>query len=197
LEAEGYRVLEARDAAQALELLRRHEGVLHLLLTDIVLPRMNGPELAARARMVRPALRVVYMSAHLADPVVEEQVERQETLLPKPFSSATLKSTVEKALGERRQWKRVPFHTVVRCVWRRNLLNFNSLDLSVGGMWLRGVQTPPTGVNLALDFPLQGMLVIAVGGVVRRRADGFAVSFINMTDAQRGLIEDYTAQSQP
>jgi two-component system cell cycle sensor histidine kinase/response regulator CckA len=62
LSAQGYRVLDASDGPGALEVANRHSGRIHLLLTDILMPGMNGGELARRLLQVRPGMRVVFMS---------------------------------------------------------------------------------------------------------------------------------------
>ena len=64
LEMNGYVVLEAQSATHALELGETHPGAIDLLITDVVMPRMSGPELARRLRARRPALRVLCMSGY-------------------------------------------------------------------------------------------------------------------------------------
>ena len=60
----GYAVLEARDGAEALRLAENYGGPIHLLLTDVVMPNLGGPDLAARLSASRPGLRVIYMSGY-------------------------------------------------------------------------------------------------------------------------------------
>jgi CheY-like chemotaxis protein len=64
LERYGYRILEAREGAEALAIAQRYEGDLDLVLTDLVMPRMGGIELAARLREERPEIRLLFMSGH-------------------------------------------------------------------------------------------------------------------------------------
>jgi CheY-like chemotaxis protein len=64
LEMNGYTVLEARDAADAVRLGEVHPGPIDLLITDVVMPWMSGPELAARLRARRPVLKVLCMSGY-------------------------------------------------------------------------------------------------------------------------------------
>ncbi|MBK6660133.1 MAG: response regulator [Proteobacteria bacterium] len=93
LEHQGYRVMEAADGVEALDLAARHAGVIDLLLTDVVMPRMKGPELAAKLTAARPGVRVLFMSGHS---------ERGGTPLPdvmiKPFRPETLAKRVRDAL---------------------------------------------------------------------------------------------------
>ena len=62
LEKQGYRVIEAADGAVAMQIAVAHEGVIHLLLTDVIMPGMNGRELAQRISEIRPNVKVLYMS---------------------------------------------------------------------------------------------------------------------------------------
>src|SRR5215471_13692939 len=65
----GYRVLSASHGNQALEIAQTHPGSIHLLLTDVIMPGMSGPELAARLLDIRPETKVVYVSGY-AEPVL-------------------------------------------------------------------------------------------------------------------------------
>src|SRR5205814_9836932 len=69
LESAGYVVLEALDGASALEKAASHPGSVHLLLTDLVLPGIDGVALAQRLRVAGPGVRVLYMSGQLGDTV--------------------------------------------------------------------------------------------------------------------------------
>ena len=90
LRRSGYTVLEARDGVEAERVATAHKGDIDVLLTDIVMPGMRGPELATRLRAVRPLLRVVYMSG-FPDTEPLADVERGETaFLAKPFVRAAL-----------------------------------------------------------------------------------------------------------
>lgn len=85
LEPLGYQVLTAGSPGEALLLGDRHPGPIHVLLTDVVMPEMGGPELARRLAARRPTLRVVYMSGY-----GEEVATAGSTWLPKPFSAGGL-----------------------------------------------------------------------------------------------------------
>lgn len=95
----GYTVLSAPTAARALEILESAEPAPDLLLTDIVLPELDGADLAARARHARPSLKVLYMSGYTDDAVVRRGVQtRTAQFLGKPFTHAELAQKVRAAL---------------------------------------------------------------------------------------------------
>src|SRR5439155_17662535 len=84
----GYTVLAAGDGEEALEVARTHAGAIQLLLTDVVLPRMSGREVARRLDTHRPGLPVLYMSGHTEDAIVERGVlEPGLDFLPKPYTA--------------------------------------------------------------------------------------------------------------
>ncbi|MBM4132523.1 MAG: PAS domain S-box protein [Nitrospira sp.] len=87
LRTKGYQVLEAEGGQEALDLCRRHEGPIHLLLTDVVMPRIGGRELAERLSALRPDMRVLYMSGYTDDAIVRHGVEESDTVfIQKPFT---------------------------------------------------------------------------------------------------------------
>ena len=93
----GYRVLVAPDGEAALEVARRHRGRLGLLITDIVMPRLDGGDLAQRLVLERPGLRVLYMSGHGLDVVARRGVG-PEAVLEKPFTTRALSLRVRETL---------------------------------------------------------------------------------------------------
>jgi CheY-like chemotaxis protein len=101
LERWGYTVLVARDGQEALARATAYPGPIDLLVTDVVLPGMNGRELAERLRAARPALRVLYASGYTDDAVVRHGVREGTPFLQKPFTFASLQRTVQAALGMR------------------------------------------------------------------------------------------------
>jgi len=101
----GYRVLSAMGAAQALALAEQHLHDIDLLVTDVVMPKMRGPELAARLRALRPTLPVVFMSGFIGDAIQDGTLDATD-LLEKPFGSDALLARVEAALS--RSNKRAP-----------------------------------------------------------------------------------------
>jgi PAS domain S-box-containing protein len=101
LRANGYRVLEAADPSTALRLAREQARPADLLLTDIVLPGMNGPVLAERLVARWPALKVLYMSGY-ADEAIERQgaLPTGGVLLEKPFTARQLADRVRQAISK-------------------------------------------------------------------------------------------------
>ena len=89
----GYRVLEARDGADGLRRSQEHGGEIHLLLTDVVMPEMTGPELARHLSAQRPTTRVLFMTGY-----TEQDPTGAAALLHKPFSSSTLLGHVRRLL---------------------------------------------------------------------------------------------------
>jgi len=101
LSRKGYTVLVAESATAALRHCSRHDGAIDLLLTDVVLPRMAGPEVARRARQIRPGLRVLYMSGFTDETLTQHGLSSLEPdLLSKPFSSATVLARVRQRLDD-------------------------------------------------------------------------------------------------
>ncbi|HEX9348948.1 MAG TPA: response regulator, partial [Gemmatimonadales bacterium] len=99
LQRQGYRVLEASDGEDALHLAARHQGTIDLVLTDVVMPRAGGRELAERLLAVRPDTRVLYMSGYTDDSVVRHGIlEGGVAYLQKPFSPEGLARKVREVL---------------------------------------------------------------------------------------------------
>ena len=100
LEREGYTVLTATDAESATALADRHPGHIHLLITDVHLPRVSGRELAARLGIHRPAIKVLYVSGTADGSLARHRMLEPGTVfLEKPFSLDRLLRAVRRALG--------------------------------------------------------------------------------------------------
>ena len=95
----GYRVLAARNPEEALRLARRHEKSLHLLISDMVLPGMNGRDLVRAIRSLRPRLKALFISGYSPDAIAEQGLSADEApLLQKPFSIKSLAEKVREVL---------------------------------------------------------------------------------------------------
>jgi PAS domain S-box-containing protein len=102
LEGAGYTVLEGRHGAEALQIGESHPGPIDLVLTDVVMPTMNGRELATQVVAARPQIRTVYMSGYTDDAVVRHGVLGEEvSFLQKPFTEAALAKKLREVLDGR------------------------------------------------------------------------------------------------
>jgi len=101
LERLGYVVLEAHRPHEALLIAERHHGPIHLMLTDVVMPELNGHRLAQCVSSERPAMKILYMSGYTDDAIVRHGVLEPGThFLQKPFSSQALADKVRAVLDE-------------------------------------------------------------------------------------------------
>jgi CheY-like chemotaxis protein len=101
LENQGYTVLEAADGAAAVQICVAHQGIIHLLLTDVIMPGMNGRELAQRVSEIRPNMRVLYMSGYTENAIGHNgTLDAGITLLQKPFTLHALKAKVREVLDQ-------------------------------------------------------------------------------------------------
>jgi CheY-like chemotaxis protein len=99
LENLGYGVLAATNPIEAVQLAEEFDGEIHLLLTDVVMPEMNGREMAERLRSFYPDLRVLFMSGYTADVIAHRGVlDDGVNFIQKPFSNQALGSKVREAL---------------------------------------------------------------------------------------------------
>ena len=98
LERQGYTVLVAENGAAALDVVARDPRPIHVLLTDIVMPGMNGRDLAAAIRKRRPSIKVIFTSGYAADVPTELGTEGGPVFLPKPFTEQTLTAKLCEAL---------------------------------------------------------------------------------------------------
>jgi CheY-like chemotaxis protein len=99
----GYTVLAAGDGLEALALVEAHPGPIDLVVTDVIMPRMSGPALAARLRARDPGVRLLYVSGYTADQLRSQpDLGKDATLLPKPFTSDGLLRKVREVLDRPR-----------------------------------------------------------------------------------------------
>jgi PAS domain S-box-containing protein len=98
LQQHGYTVLHAGNGREALEISQRYKGLIHLLITDVVMPELGGRELAQQLKGLRPRTRVLFTSGYLDHAVNEKPAEPQSVVLQKPFALNTLANTIREIL---------------------------------------------------------------------------------------------------
>jgi PAS domain S-box-containing protein len=101
LRSYGYRVLEAANPGEALLHCERYAGPIHLMVTDVVMPRLTGPELAGRVKPLRPSMEVLFMSGY-SERAITDRLELGGSYLSKPFSPEALATKVRGVLGSPR-----------------------------------------------------------------------------------------------
>ncbi len=103
----GYQVLEAEDGEQALRVAEDHQGAIHVLLTDIMMPGINGKELADRFVVVRPDTKPIFMSGRAAEVISDAGVLIPvDAFLAKPFTVERLLNKVRERLEYRSPFSR-------------------------------------------------------------------------------------------
>jgi two-component system, cell cycle sensor histidine kinase and response regulator CckA len=95
----GYHVLEAPSSPEAVLMCAQHDGTIHLLLTDVVMPQLSGPALARQAQAHRAGLKVLFMSGHIDDALLRRGIRDEGVpFLPKPFTPDALVRKVREVL---------------------------------------------------------------------------------------------------
>jgi|GEM_PF-572603 len=101
LERQGFTVLVAENGQAALAILERHDGPLHLLLTDVVMPEVNGRDLFAKAAERHPGLKVLYMSGYTDNVIAHRGIlDKNVAFIQKPFSVNALAAKVREVLDQ-------------------------------------------------------------------------------------------------
>jgi CheY-like chemotaxis protein len=101
LQRQGFRVLEARHGVDALDLSAQHQGPIHLVLTDVVMPEMGGLELARRLKPLYPQAKFLYLSGYAENAPLQQHLEGQEIyFMQKPFETIGLLQRVRQLLDE-------------------------------------------------------------------------------------------------
>ena len=95
----GYRVLDAASAGDAILIAEQHPGPIHLMLTDVIMPRMNGCDLGRRLASFRPEMHVLYMSGYPGDAIAERGVFETGVCIAKPFTPERLAQKIRAVLG--------------------------------------------------------------------------------------------------
>jgi two-component system cell cycle sensor histidine kinase/response regulator CckA len=99
LEREGYSIVAAANAAEGIRLAASHNGAIDLIVADLMMPGMNGPEMVKELLARRPNARVLYLSGYPDDAVSREGLEQGANFLQKPFGAGAFIQSVRDALG--------------------------------------------------------------------------------------------------
>jgi PAS domain S-box-containing protein len=103
LESQGYTVLIARNGEEALQIFQKHRGPIHLLVSDLVMPKMSGHQLAERLVSLQPNIKILYISGYADDTIVRHGVLETDTaFVQKPFSLTILARKVREVLDQQR-----------------------------------------------------------------------------------------------
>jgi two-component system, cell cycle sensor histidine kinase and response regulator CckA len=102
----GYRCLDAADGEEALRLIAGAKDRIDLVLTDVMMPKMGGAELARRLSRLSPDVRIVFMSGYSDDPIVRTIERSPSIFLPKPFTANALMEKVRHTLDH--PWTGLP-----------------------------------------------------------------------------------------
>ena len=100
----GYNVLEARHGGEALLICERHPGLIHLMITDVVMPQISGKELADRLALLHPEMTVFFMSGYTGSDLTQRygEIESSQYFIPKPFRPMDLVKKVRDFLDDSR-----------------------------------------------------------------------------------------------
>ena len=110
LRMRGYTVMEASGGEAALDIVRKHPGAIDLLISDVVMPNMDGPTLVRAASRLRPEMRVIFMSGYAEDAFRRNEEKAEELhFLPKPFGLKQLVAKVKEVLSGRPARELKPF----------------------------------------------------------------------------------------
>lgn len=101
LQSCGYTVIEARDGVEAIRVAQGHDGSIHLVVSDVVMPLLGGRQLAEQLEATRPGLKILFLSGYTDDAVIRHGILQAETaFLQKPFSPAALAQKVRSVLDQ-------------------------------------------------------------------------------------------------
>jgi two-component system cell cycle sensor histidine kinase/response regulator CckA len=99
LTRQGYEVLEASDGQEALDLVEAHDGQIDIVVTDVVMPEMDGPTMFRELRKTNPTIKVIFVSGYPNEAFRETLGSEDVAFLPKPFSLPQLAEKVKQELA--------------------------------------------------------------------------------------------------
>ena len=99
LASRGYTVLQAANGVEAIQVLEEHDGELDLVVSDVVMPEMDGPTLLKELRRRKPELKIIFVSGYAEDAFEKNLPEREQfAFLPKPFTLKQLVAAVKQTM---------------------------------------------------------------------------------------------------
>src|SRR5205807_7477493 len=101
LSTSGCTVLSARDGQEALRIVSQRKSAIDLLLTDVVMPGMNGPALAKQVRSLRPQTKILYMTGYSGEFIQADMLTHVVSFIQKPFTSVDLECKIGKMLDDK------------------------------------------------------------------------------------------------
>jgi two-component system cell cycle sensor histidine kinase/response regulator CckA len=102
LEKHGYSVITAETNEMLIQVLNDHDGAIHMLLTDVIMPDMNGKELFERLKPIYPEMKVIYMSGYTGNIIAHHGIlEDGVHFIQKPFTMSMLTDKIRNVLDER------------------------------------------------------------------------------------------------
>ena len=110
LQARGYTTLDTSDPLEALRIARTETGPIHLLLTDVVMPLLNGRELSEQVRVIRPGIKILFMSAYSTETVEDYgiRIAPGQPFVVKPFTTEQLVEKIRALLDYRSPFSKRP-----------------------------------------------------------------------------------------
>jgi two-component system cell cycle sensor histidine kinase/response regulator CckA len=101
LESVGYTVIESVSGKDALQKAKNFDGAIHLLLTDVVMPEMSGPELAAEIVLLRPGIKIIFTSGYTDDAIARQGLlDPNIAFIQKPYRPKALARKIREVLSE-------------------------------------------------------------------------------------------------
>ena len=205
LKKQGYSVLEAGNAEEALLICQHFKETIHLMITDVVMPGMNGSELAKRAVAFHPDMKVLYMSGYTDSDIVHNGVlEKGVNYIQKPFTFKGLAGKVQDVLSgrspQRRQDERID--EILRVDIGENDIMAQTANISQGGVFIR-TQNP---LDLEEEFfmklyipdeqePIEVLCKVVwvkqYGKESQDLPQGMGVKFLNLQDEFKRRIKEF------
>ncbi|MBV9074659.1 MAG: response regulator [Acidobacteria bacterium] len=129
LESMGYTVLMARDGREALRLCTQFSGTIDLVLSDVVMPKMNGPEVVKKVKEIRPEIAAIFMSGYADEAIIRRgQAHSGASFLQKPFTSSDLRDKVREVLVQAQEKRSVRERLNAAMLGRVKSLEVQDLD---------------------------------------------------------------------